>query len=207
MKTTLRHIMVAGLLALGVGNTFGNPTGGNVASGMASISSAGKVLTVNQASNIAIINWQTFSIASGETTTFVQPSAASAVLKPRHGRQTLRSSTARLTPTVRFTSLTATASTSAPAPTSIRTPSWRARATLPTPISSRAIFSSPATAPAACRTSARSTPSAATSYFIGKDRQQPRHDQRGQRHGRSRRGRQRDAEPVWRRSTSSSAPQ
>jgi filamentous hemagglutinin family protein len=80
MTTMFRQMTTAGLLALGMGQMLANPTGGNVTSGAATISSSGKVLTVNQSSNIAIINWQTFSIATGETTTFVQPSAASAVL-------------------------------------------------------------------------------------------------------------------------------
>jgi len=58
-----------------------NPTGGSVASGSASISGTGtSSVTINQASNIAIINWNSFSIGQGELTTFLQPSRSSAVL-------------------------------------------------------------------------------------------------------------------------------
>jgi len=66
-----------------------NPTGGNVAAGSASIAGQGtSTVTVNQASNIAIINWQTFSINSGELTQFIQPSAQSAALNRVLGGQT-----------------------------------------------------------------------------------------------------------------------
>jgi len=58
-----------------------NPSGGTVAAGSATISGAGTTsVTINQRTNTAIINWNSFSIGSGELTTFVQPSAASAVL-------------------------------------------------------------------------------------------------------------------------------
>jgi len=56
-----------------------NPTGGTVAQGAASISSAGSQLTVNVATTTAAINWQSFNIGAGETTTFVQPSSSSVV--------------------------------------------------------------------------------------------------------------------------------
>jgi filamentous hemagglutinin family protein len=54
-----------------------NPTGGAVAQGAASISSAGSHLTINQSSGSAFINWQSFNIGANETTTFNQPSATS----------------------------------------------------------------------------------------------------------------------------------
>jgi filamentous hemagglutinin family protein len=66
-----------------LGQTFNlsaNPTGGQVAAGSASITDAGKTLTVNQTSHTAIINWQSFSIGAGELTKFVQPSSTSAAL-------------------------------------------------------------------------------------------------------------------------------
>jgi filamentous hemagglutinin family protein len=80
--------MAAGLLAVGVGHSFGNPTGGQVAAGLASINTVPGTVTINQLSNIAIINWQTFSIGAGELTKFVQPSSASAVLNRVLGGQT-----------------------------------------------------------------------------------------------------------------------
>jgi filamentous hemagglutinin family protein len=56
-----------------------NPAGGTVTQGAASFTSAGPQLTVNVSTPTAAINWQTFNIGAGETTTFVQPSASSVV--------------------------------------------------------------------------------------------------------------------------------
>ena len=58
---------------------YANPVGPAVASGQASFQTAGSVLTITNSPR-AIINWQSFSIAAGETTRFVQQTAASAVL-------------------------------------------------------------------------------------------------------------------------------
>ena len=79
-KTATRFLMSVGLVTLGAGLSSGNPTGGSVSSGAASITTIPGTVTINQASNTAIINWQTFSIGAGELTKFVQPSAASATL-------------------------------------------------------------------------------------------------------------------------------
>jgi filamentous hemagglutinin family protein len=55
-----------------------NPTGGTVAQGTATISGSGSPqVTVNQTSADAFINWTSFNIAAGETTTFNQPSSSS----------------------------------------------------------------------------------------------------------------------------------
>jgi filamentous hemagglutinin family protein len=54
-----------------------NPTGGTVAQGAATIMAAGSQVTINQSSANAFINWQSFNIGIGQTTTFVQPSASS----------------------------------------------------------------------------------------------------------------------------------
>ncbi|MFH1080015.1 MAG: filamentous hemagglutinin N-terminal domain-containing protein [Pseudomonadota bacterium] len=56
-----------------------NPLGPQVVSGQASFAAQGKTLTVTN-SDRAIINWQAFSIAGGEITRFIQPTATSAVL-------------------------------------------------------------------------------------------------------------------------------
>jgi filamentous hemagglutinin family protein len=72
---------MSGLLLLGqTVPLLGNPTGGAVVAGSATIGPAGSTLTINQASNTAIINWQTFSIAGGETTKFIVPNSTSATL-------------------------------------------------------------------------------------------------------------------------------
>ncbi|MGA7489512.1 MAG: filamentous hemagglutinin N-terminal domain-containing protein, partial [Xanthobacteraceae bacterium] len=57
------------------------PTGGSVAAGSVSIGAPHNgTLNINQSSNQAIINWNTFSVGTGNTVNFNQPSAASATL-------------------------------------------------------------------------------------------------------------------------------
>ena len=56
----------------------GNPKGGTVSQGSASFNTSGSHLTINT-SDRAFINWQSFNIAVGETTTFVQPASTSLV--------------------------------------------------------------------------------------------------------------------------------
>src|SRR5262245_6310096 len=58
--------------------TWANPVGGTVAQGRATFTSQGPRLTI-QTSDRAFINWRSFNIGSGETTTFVQPSSSSLV--------------------------------------------------------------------------------------------------------------------------------
>ena len=58
-------------------SAYGNPIVGTVAQGTATITTAGSQLTIQQTSANAYINWQSFNIAAGETTTFVQPSSSS----------------------------------------------------------------------------------------------------------------------------------
>jgi filamentous hemagglutinin family protein len=73
------RVLIAALIAL-PSASWANPTGGVVASGTANITNSGTTLTVQQLSNLAIINWSDFSIAAGHLTKFVQPSALSAAL-------------------------------------------------------------------------------------------------------------------------------
>lgn len=56
-----------------------NPLGAQVVSGTASINQNGNLLTVTNSPN-AILNWQSFSIGTGQTTNFIQQSATSSVL-------------------------------------------------------------------------------------------------------------------------------
>ena len=56
------------------------PTGGQVTAGAASISSTANTLTVQQGSQRAAINWQSFSVGSGATVNFIQPNASSVIL-------------------------------------------------------------------------------------------------------------------------------
>ncbi|MEC5218852.1 filamentous hemagglutinin family protein [Actimicrobium sp. GrIS 1.19] len=56
------------------------PTGGQVTAGAASISSNANSLTVNQDSQRAAINWQSFSVGENATVNFQQPNASSVIL-------------------------------------------------------------------------------------------------------------------------------
>ncbi|MCG2594973.1 filamentous hemagglutinin N-terminal domain-containing protein [Ramlibacter sp. XY19] len=58
----------------------GAPTGGTVAAGAAGIASSGTRTTITQTTPSAVINWQGFGIAAGESVRFVQPGASSVAL-------------------------------------------------------------------------------------------------------------------------------
>ena len=60
--------------------SFAAPTGGSVTSGTATISQDGLVTNINQATQKASINWNSFSIASNETVNFNQPNVNSITL-------------------------------------------------------------------------------------------------------------------------------
>ena len=71
-----------GFLSLGIGivcaatpAAWSNPTGGVIRNGSATIVEGIGVVSVNQASNKAIIDWETFSIEAGELTNFNQPAS------------------------------------------------------------------------------------------------------------------------------------
>ena len=77
----LARSLCCGLLAsLCSAPVSANPMGEKIQAGMAQFDRTGSQLTVHQQSDKAIIHWQDFSIAAGETTQFVQPSSSSAVL-------------------------------------------------------------------------------------------------------------------------------
>jgi len=73
--------LAAGLLLISAYNpAYANPTGGTVVSVSAGITANGNTTTINQTTNKAIINWQSFSIGKGETVNFLQPSASAVAL-------------------------------------------------------------------------------------------------------------------------------
>lgn len=53
------------------------PTNGTVVAGSASLSTSGADMTINQSSNRAVINWNSFDVGSGASVTFTQPSSTS----------------------------------------------------------------------------------------------------------------------------------
>jgi filamentous hemagglutinin family protein len=76
-----RRIFGVGILLLvwgaNISRLHANPAGGTVTQGSATFNTSGSQLTINQTSANAVINWQSFNIGAGETTTFVQPSSTS----------------------------------------------------------------------------------------------------------------------------------
>jgi len=56
------------------------PTGGQVVAGQAAISQVGSAMTIQQGSDKAILNWNSFSIGSGASVNFRQPSASAVAL-------------------------------------------------------------------------------------------------------------------------------
>jgi len=66
-------------LAGRVPQVFANPTGLRVGSGSASVQQIGSQFNVT-VSQTAVLNWSSFNIARGETTSFIQPSSDSVVL-------------------------------------------------------------------------------------------------------------------------------
>ena len=69
------------LVPLGLVPASANPLGAQVVGGTATVQGQGTAaVTVTQSSDKAIINWNTFNIANGETTRFIQPSASSVAL-------------------------------------------------------------------------------------------------------------------------------
>ena len=63
-----------------LGGARAGPSSGVVRAGAATISTNAAATTITQTSDRAVIDWSSFSIASGETVTFNQPSSQSAVL-------------------------------------------------------------------------------------------------------------------------------
>ena len=72
--------LLLALIIMSPTSVFANPYGGAVVAGLANLGNAGSVVTVEQLTDRAIINWNGFSINVGELTKFIQPNALSAVL-------------------------------------------------------------------------------------------------------------------------------
>jgi filamentous hemagglutinin family protein len=63
------------------------PSGGTVSAGSATITQSAAQTTIKQTSNKAVVNWSNFSIGSGSSVRFEQPSASSIALNRVTGRQ------------------------------------------------------------------------------------------------------------------------
>ena len=74
-------LTTAALVALSVAPAAGGPEGGTIVGGAAAIQGqGGPAVIVNQTSNSAIINWNTFNIGVKESVQFSQPSSSSVAL-------------------------------------------------------------------------------------------------------------------------------
>jgi filamentous hemagglutinin family protein len=78
MVFALSRLVPGAALLLLIRSAHANPTGMTVQSGTASASASGTTLNIT-AGNNAVLNWQSFNIASGEKTVFTQPSTTSIV--------------------------------------------------------------------------------------------------------------------------------
>ncbi|MFT5398575.1 MAG: filamentous hemagglutinin family protein, partial [Gammaproteobacteria bacterium] len=80
MNFRVSKLLVLLTSLLGLGEVYANPDGAQVIHGSATFSQpSANVLNVTNRHN-TVINWQNFNIGQGQTTNFIQPSAASAVL-------------------------------------------------------------------------------------------------------------------------------
>jgi filamentous hemagglutinin family protein len=78
-KMLKQYLVLATTITM-VGVAYGNPVLENVSSGNVSVTQSPNTTIVNQTSQQAIINWNSFNIAAGEKTQFVQPNASSVAL-------------------------------------------------------------------------------------------------------------------------------
>ena len=81
-------LMASAFLPLAAASVLAGPNNGNVVGGAATIQGQGTAnVTVNQSTQNAIINWQTFNIGSGETTKIYMPNSSSTQLDRVTGGQ------------------------------------------------------------------------------------------------------------------------
>jgi filamentous hemagglutinin family protein len=80
--TGMAGVLAAAALLAGSGAALAQalPTGGSVVAGAATLSQAGNQLTVTQATQRVVTNWNTFDVGAGATVRFDQPNAGSIAL-------------------------------------------------------------------------------------------------------------------------------
>src|SRR4051812_13499566 len=76
----VKFVGIAALIACGGAQAQTLPSGGTVAAGTATISTAGNTVTVVQTSQNAVLNWQNFSIGAKDAVVFNQPNANAVAL-------------------------------------------------------------------------------------------------------------------------------
>ncbi len=83
VTTSLKYTLIAALISFTSTPVFATdlPTNGNVVAGAATISqSNNNTLNINQATNSAVINWNSFSIGRNNVVNFYQPSSSSVAI-------------------------------------------------------------------------------------------------------------------------------
>src|ERR1700754_2488025 len=78
-RPRLKLLALAACL-VGVPGAFATPQGGNVVYGQATLQQRPNGLDIRQGTNKAIIDWNSFSLASGELLRIDQPSASAVLL-------------------------------------------------------------------------------------------------------------------------------
>ncbi|WP_084688012.1 YDG domain-containing protein [Paraburkholderia oxyphila] len=78
VRRAVALVFAAGMPWLVIGPAYGagGPSGGQIVSGIGSISQAGAVTTIQQGSQTLQLNWQSFNVGAGQTVNFVQPGAS-----------------------------------------------------------------------------------------------------------------------------------
>jgi filamentous hemagglutinin family protein len=76
----MKTVAVATLTSITALGAYANPLNPTVVGGSATVTQSGNTLTVNQTSQRAAIDWQSFNIGAGETTRFIQPSSSAVAL-------------------------------------------------------------------------------------------------------------------------------
>ncbi|MDO9597918.1 MAG: filamentous hemagglutinin N-terminal domain-containing protein [Azoarcus sp.] len=79
VRFALKSLAAAVMLAAGF-NVYALPTEGSVSAGSATIAGSDGSMTINQTTQNAAINWQSFSIGQGEAVRFVQPNSSAVAL-------------------------------------------------------------------------------------------------------------------------------
>ena len=87
MKLTIRlsskivpPVAAASILLATMTGAYATPTGGQITTGAGTITQSGSTMIINQTTNKLGINWQSFSIGSGERVQFLQPGTSSIAL-------------------------------------------------------------------------------------------------------------------------------
>ncbi|MCL4513400.1 MAG: filamentous hemagglutinin N-terminal domain-containing protein, partial [Candidatus Eremiobacteraeota bacterium] len=80
LKIVLTFLLCLGFSFLLQSSASASPQGGTLSAGQAVISQNGGTTTIQELTNSAIINWNSFNIGAGQLVQFLQPEALSAIL-------------------------------------------------------------------------------------------------------------------------------